>query len=83
MTHTRNIVAAQPIDARQYRAPEWIVSPLGDASDPEDVTEIAYAIARHGIDLVPVQGWPPYTHIVDLGVLGSAPYLVQVADDLG
>jgi len=82
MTHTHNIIAAQPIDARQYRAPEWIVSPLGRASGVEDMMATAQAIEQYGIELTPVQGWAPYTHIADLGILGVAPYLVQVVDDL-
>jgi len=66
-----NIMAAQMI--RPYERPPWLVEPVGDASDDEDIS----AIAESDYEILDIQvlGWGPYNAIIR--VEGGPDYLVQ------
>jgi len=60
MKVNERILAAQQI--RPYQGPEWLVERIGDALDPEDVTDLstsAYQVVDRN-----VLGWGRYNAII-------------------
>jgi len=74
---TEHITAAQLI--REYHAPAWLVEPVGEPSEPDDIAAINAAPWR--VLQTGVAGWGEYNTIirVGLGAEGNADYLARVA----
>lgn len=62
---------------RPYVGPQYLVEPIGDPSDDEDIAAIQDAVDEGAAVVLDdtIMGWPPYTHII--GTCGE-PYLVAV-----
>jgi hypothetical protein len=66
------VLAAQMI--RPWRAPQWLVEPVGDASDQDDLDAIW--LAGYGVLSRDVRGWGEYNAII---AVAGTHYLAQLA----
>lgn len=66
------VVAAQLI--RPYVGPQWLIEPVGEPSDAEDLAAISRGYSILAGDLA---GWGEYTHVIEVANSG-AHYLARL-----